>query len=670
MREVLITSSVLIAALLLLRRIFRNTLSRRVQYALWGLVLVRLLVPVSLPAVDFSVLTAAQPIQETVAARAASRTAAITPVLPAVADAPAQDFTASAGEQTQSAADVSALPEQSGAAAAPASSAPALSQVLATVWKAGIALAGLFFLLSNLRFWRRLRRCRRPYPVEGVSRRVYLVEGGVLPSPCLFGLFRPAVYLTPAAVSSEESLRHVLVHEETHARHLDPLWALLRCVCLAVYWFDPLVWIAAACSKADCELACDEGALARLGEEQRIPYGQTLLSLIPVRKGPANPFAAATTMAVRKKQIKNRIARIAQKPRQFAAAAVAVAVLAGAVSACTFTGAKPAEIPDASGSEAAREATYDYCAGKFLAVSSDHIYLITREHSVLAISADGQVDILPELQNIKELYPGMDGILNALTLDGSFVTTAALTPADYQALLDDPSQIRNNSTGRAAFRAAQFSGLSDLKTGLSHYPYYAVAVTNAGTAVAIATDSGETAQWENLRSITGDPDAAVLGLYEDGTVVCAGNDEAVETSGYQSWENVAAVYHGNGVFFGLREDGRIYADTYDRILSVGAAQMWAQITMLAVSRMHVAGLRADGTVAACGDNRYGQCGTGDWTDIIAVAACDTCTVGIDKQGVLHIAGQNPFSDVNFTDLADKLREEFIGFSLYSAVTSG
>ena len=50
MREILLTSSVLILAVLLLRRAFRDRISRRAQYVLWALVLVRLLVPVSLPA--------------------------------------------------------------------------------------------------------------------------------------------------------------------------------------------------------------------------------------------------------------------------------------------------------------------------------------------------------------------------------------------------------------------------------------------------------------------------------------------------------------------------------------------------------------------------------------------------------------------------------------------
>ena len=68
MKEILITSSALILALLALRRLFRRTLSRRAQYALWGLVLLRLLVPVNLPAAGFSLLTAAKPAADRVEA--------------------------------------------------------------------------------------------------------------------------------------------------------------------------------------------------------------------------------------------------------------------------------------------------------------------------------------------------------------------------------------------------------------------------------------------------------------------------------------------------------------------------------------------------------------------------------------------------------------------------
>lgn len=334
MTEILITSSALILALLALRKLFRNSLSRRVQYALWGLVLLRLLAPVSLPAVDFSVLTAAKPVEQTVARRITAR-----PVYVPVARAPRAEHPAApaaAPEETETPVGESVWVAQSEQTAVQYKRLSAQT-VLSWVWLAGSAAAAAWLLTINIHFWLRLRRTRKPWNVEGCALPVYLVETG-LSSPCLFGVFRPAIYLTPAALASPERLRHVLAHETTHARHLDHLWTLLRGVCLAVYWFDPLVWAASAAVKTDCELACDEGTLARLEEEDRIPYGQTLLSLIPVQRT-VSPMLAATTMAAGKRQLKDRITRIAQRPRQLVAAAVAVALLAGLVSACTFTGA-------------------------------------------------------------------------------------------------------------------------------------------------------------------------------------------------------------------------------------------------------------------------------------------------------------------------------------------
>ena len=69
MKEILLTSSVLILALLALRRLFRRTVSRRMQYALWLLVLVRLLVPVNVGTLAHNVLSAAEPVQAAVEKR-------------------------------------------------------------------------------------------------------------------------------------------------------------------------------------------------------------------------------------------------------------------------------------------------------------------------------------------------------------------------------------------------------------------------------------------------------------------------------------------------------------------------------------------------------------------------------------------------------------------------
>ena len=337
MKEILLTSSVLILALLALRQLFRRTVSRRMQYALWLLVLVRLLVPVNVGTLAHNVLSAAAPVQTAVEERLD------TPVL-YVQDGterrPAQLLPGkeSQGEPLSPPSDAAqSAPADEYSIVTPTYRTVTLSEALTYVWYAGMAGVGAWFLFTNLRFARALRKARTPYRVEGCRYPVYLVSA--LPSPCLFGVLRPAVYLNEKALQSPDALRFVLAHEQTHARHLDPLWSLLRGVCLTVYWFDPLVWLAAVLSREDCELACDEGTLRALGADERTAYGKALLALVPVCDKPQNPLLGATTMTSGKRSLKERITRIAENRQAKAAAVFAVVALAALVCAVSFTGA-------------------------------------------------------------------------------------------------------------------------------------------------------------------------------------------------------------------------------------------------------------------------------------------------------------------------------------------
>lgn len=329
MKDILITSSVLILLLLLMRTIFRNYISARFQYALWGLVVLRLLVPVSLPAWDFSLLSTAVPVGEAISGRVNTY---FRPDQAAVPEsvAPSQTKLLSG---TVSGHDTAA--DLSGDKPVKPASDWNMTDFLLLVWRLGMGLMVAFFFLTNMAFWKTLKKHRKPFQNElpfPVKRNIYLLPDGILPSPCLFG---GAIYLPEKTLLSNRSLRHVLCHEEMHARHFDTLWALLRALCLTVYWFDPLVWIAAICSKNDCELACDESALAYLGEQERIPYGETLLSLIPV-KTLSNPLLSVAAVTAGKRQLKERMRRIVQGRRQMIAAVFAVLLFTGIVSACTF----------------------------------------------------------------------------------------------------------------------------------------------------------------------------------------------------------------------------------------------------------------------------------------------------------------------------------------------
>ena len=341
MIEILITSSVLIVLLLILRRALRGRIPMSLQYGLWLLVALRLLIPGSLFSSPVSVLSGVEALRDQ---------AAFSQV-----QSPAGDRGQGGQEGSGPAGPVSHAPPLSGnqSPAAPApegeSSAPfPWGTLVRWVWWGGMALTAGWFLLANLSFRRRLLAGREP--VEGADSPipVYLAPGAG--SPCLYGLFRPAIYVTPACLE-EGRLSHVVAHELTHRRHGDQLWSLVRCACLILYWFDPLVWVAAVCSRRDCELACDEGALRRLGEEQRLPYGRTLVAVAAQAVRPGHLLRTATTMSSGARALLERVERIARRPRVTALAA-ACALTVSLLGACAvFSGAAPEESPAPSPSE-------------------------------------------------------------------------------------------------------------------------------------------------------------------------------------------------------------------------------------------------------------------------------------------------------------------------------
>ena len=75
-------------------------------------------------------------------------------------------------------------------------------------------------------------------------------------------------------------LEHAVLHEKVHMRHGDIWWGYLRNLLVAVYWFHPIVWLAAILSKRDCEYACDDTVMYRMNETERIAYGNSLLMLV------------------------------------------------------------------------------------------------------------------------------------------------------------------------------------------------------------------------------------------------------------------------------------------------------------------------------------------------------------------------------------------------------
>ncbi len=330
-----VTSSALILILLAARRLFRDRLSARMKYALWGVVLLRLLVPfqIELPA---PVSNSLPVVASNLAPEVGQWEERSIPVFPqgrfAVSGFSRADLhQLEPGEIIPTETSMGYWQRsQDGETVTRYLDLWSPAQIAAAVWGCGAVLAALIILLSNLRFGLRLRKRRKPLEGADAPVPIYTAEG--LPSPCLFGVFRPAVYLNPWASEHPSALSHILAHELTHYRHKDHVWSLLRCLALALHWYNPLVWLAVILSKRDGELACDEGAVARLGEGERVPYGRTLVDMVAARSlRPVDLLSCSTAMTGGGKSIKHRVARLAKHPKTAKAAlfaAVAVAALA------------------------------------------------------------------------------------------------------------------------------------------------------------------------------------------------------------------------------------------------------------------------------------------------------------------------------------------------------
>lgn len=212
------------------------------------------------------------------------------------------------------------------------------------VWLCGSLLFGTVIVAVNIRDGRIRLRSRVPLYWEGESRLpVYVSE--TVPTPCMAGIFRPAVYLTREAAGEEKQLPYVIAHENMHYRHKDHWWAVVRTICLCVHWFNPLVWLAARLARQDGELACDADVLRHFDREERVEYGKALLELSIQRDAPLMTVRLATTMSDGKKQLRERLELIRQRPGRTAGVLTAVAVLAAVALAVTFTGRREPETP-------------------------------------------------------------------------------------------------------------------------------------------------------------------------------------------------------------------------------------------------------------------------------------------------------------------------------------
>ncbi|MDD7642883.1 MAG: BlaR1 family beta-lactam sensor/signal transducer, partial [bacterium] len=319
----------IIGIFLIVKQIFKNSLSSRMQYHLWFLLLGLLVVPflpcrlVGIPQIFLWL--------------GSLRISPSSGTGTAIEEARGIDSTGNTDWMKDFTLSVN-------------SGAPSIAgYILLGIWLAGMLVMMILVVRSALRLRsletsalplqnKEVRRLfHRCLEEMGIHRNIPVYSTAFMKSPIIVGLLKPRIYLPIHLISdytstdeacpmqssmnygmprgySESDMRYMLLHELQHYKHKDALAGYLMNLAVVVYWFNPLVWYALREMRNDREVACDTSVLKMLEEDEYEEYGNTLINF--AEKISLTPFPFAAGLGGNMKQMKRRIINIAsyEKP--------------------------------------------------------------------------------------------------------------------------------------------------------------------------------------------------------------------------------------------------------------------------------------------------------------------------------------------------------------------
>ena len=345
MREIMISSTVMILLVMLFRVIFRGKVRHCLIYAMWLFVALRLLVPVNIGTFSFGVSGMMNQVQNHTENTKEIET-------DKMQEGSLNTLVLHKNTTTNSKMTVLEEKETPAQISAQEKMQEAWKAYKDKIWLAGTGSILLVVLVANIFYVHKLKKNRKSFDKfrEG-KLPVYVTES--VQVPCLYGGFKTAIYLPAQRLDqlTEEQVKWIICHEECHYRQGDHIWSLLRILLTAVYWFHPLVWAAAYLSKKDAEISCDEKVLANSNLTQKIAYGKTLIC-VASRDRKLSVFYPTTAVVGTKKELKNRMRKIVEENKYKRKAKVVLAVIMVTSVVFTFSGCGNVTQKDAQNSSA------------------------------------------------------------------------------------------------------------------------------------------------------------------------------------------------------------------------------------------------------------------------------------------------------------------------------
>ena len=274
------SGAVLILAITVVRAAAINKLSKKTFLFLWGIVLVRLLIPFSIP----STVSVYSLVDQNTYADTFEGTPMgnMIPIMPETQMEPMQPI----GDVQQAQLQTQPAERETGAS------------VWFIIWCMGMILSMVFFAIIYLSWlakfqasrivhnsyveqWLKAHRLRRPISIR---------QSGKIDAPLTYGIFQPVI-LMPEGTDWEDTkkLQYILLHEYVHICRYDAVIKLIATLTLCIHWFNPFVWVMYLLLNRDLELSCDESVVRRFGVASRSTYAHVLISMEAEKSG-LTPF--------------------------------------------------------------------------------------------------------------------------------------------------------------------------------------------------------------------------------------------------------------------------------------------------------------------------------------------------------------------------------------------
>lgn len=326
-----LSGTILAVVLFALKPLVKHRLSKMIQYYIWLVVLIRLLLPISFEASVMNELFYGNQVSEITTidlkaplASGADRGGSLSGILPSMGMKANVDHGVYQGDSDHSHyfRDL-------------------VNQYIIAIWLLGVIIALSINLVGYAHFTSSLKHGNIPATKSdeellakllGGQGRIRLFRNRFISTPMLIGLVRPRIII-PDIQYCEKQLTNILQHEIVHFRRLDVGVKWLMMIAASIHWFNPFIFLIKKEVNCACELACDEAVIRNLSPVEKQAYGDMLISVASVPRYPAGVLQA--TMYEEKQTLKERLVAIMKYNKK----SKWVTVLSGVLLLCVVVGA-------------------------------------------------------------------------------------------------------------------------------------------------------------------------------------------------------------------------------------------------------------------------------------------------------------------------------------------